>query len=135
MKNRMIRLPHTLNQSPSLFLRAMARSLLTQAVPESWSKFYEGNGTALDWLKELAAKSQKMRKWLEKVRGKQLNSSPLFLADLFHPEVFLSALKQKAARIMKEPIDCLTLALEPFSTPREYEVTVRNITLLYSNDV
>lgn len=46
---------------------------------------------------------------MQKIHQGQLLKGPLCLSDLFHPETFLNALRQKAARSLKYAIDELKL--------------------------
>ncbi len=50
-----------------------------------------------------------MKAWLAKAPGDQILKEPLTLADLFHPETFLSAFRQRSARALKRGIDDLKL--------------------------
>ena len=50
-----------------------------------------------------------MKTWLSKAPNAQILKEPVTLADLFHPETFLSAFRQRSARALKKGIDDLKL--------------------------
>jgi len=54
-------------------------------------------------------KASALRGWISKVTNGSLLKSGVSLSDLFHPETFLNALRQKAARQLKYAIDELKL--------------------------
>ena len=54
-------------------------------------------------------KSQALRIWIQKVTQNALMKSPITLSDLFHPETFLNAFRQRAARKLKYAINDLQL--------------------------
>mmetsp|Transcript_23934 Transcript_23934/g.36626 ORF Transcript_23934/g.36626 Transcript_23934/m.36626 type:complete len:171 (+) Transcript_23934:12283-12795(+) len=47
--------------------------------------------------------------WLKRIQEKHLLEKPVNLSDLFHPETFLNALRQRSARKLKIAIDELKL--------------------------
>lgn len=50
------------------------------------------------WLKGFCKKISALKKWIERTNSKNLLGETLDLGELFHPEVFMNALRQKTAR-------------------------------------
>lgn len=59
-----------------------------------------------------------MKKWLEKVSNSTLLSDGLNITELFHPEIFMNACRQRFSRKLKIPID----ELQMISTFNEAQV-------------
>jgi len=51
-----------------------------------------------------------LKKWVELTRANSLLNDSVNLAELFHPEIFLNALRQKFARKLNLPLNELKLA-------------------------
>ena len=83
--------------------------LLLANVPNKWSGFWEGPGIPTSWLKAFCKKILQLKKWVKMMDGGNLLSSELNLGDLFHPEIFLNALRQKTARKILCPINDMKL--------------------------
>ena len=62
------------------------------------------------------------------VRKNTILSSELDLSEVYHPEIFLNALKQKVARETKVPVDSLSIKCS-FSNPGQLSAKLRNLTL------
>jgi dynein heavy chain 2 len=73
----------------------VALELLKGEVPLAWSAIWEGPSNPNSWLRLVTKKAFQLRSWSQRVNQKQ----PLNLSDLFHPETFLNALRQKSARL------------------------------------
>ena len=67
--------------------------------------------------------------WVEKVERGSLLSSEVNLADLFHPNTFLNAIRQKTARLSKVSMDELRLVCSWIGKVggAKYQVKVRYI--------
>ena len=52
----------------------------------------------MQWLRALVAKTLALGTWVQKSERGSLLSEPLDLAELFHPDTFLNALRQQTAR-------------------------------------
>jgi len=86
-----------------------ATDLLTGKVPLGWSSKWEGPENPSMWIRMVCKKANALLGWLQGVQQKQLLERPVNLSDLFHPETFLNALRQKSARRLKVAIDELKL--------------------------
>lgn len=86
-----------------------ATELLTGAVPSLWAAKWEGPMTPTSWIREINKKAVALLGWVKKMQQGQLLQSGVDLGDLFHPETFLNALRQKSARRLKLAIDELKL--------------------------
>jgi dynein heavy chain 2, cytosolic len=90
-------------------IESEATALLKREVPESWCSFWEGPDNPQDWLIKFERKSNALLSWVERVQSGNLLESSLDLSQLFHPETFFNALRQKSGRELKSPIDDLKL--------------------------
>ena len=72
-----------------------------------------------------------MRRWLKKAHGSQILTEPIVLADLLHPETFLSAFRQRSARSLKCGIDDLKLisSFQPGSIKGENIIAIKDLLL------
>lgn len=86
-----------------------ATELLTGAVPSQWSAKWEGPTAPTQWIRALNKKAAALLGWVKRLQQGQLLNSGVHLGDLFHPETFLNALRQKSARRLKLAIDELKL--------------------------
>jgi len=94
--------------SPSV--QALAISLMHHETPAGWMKLWDnGPEDPVQWLKAIMQKTLALEKWTEKVSSRSLFNNSLNLAELFHPDTFLNALRQQTARSSKKPIDQLKL--------------------------
>jgi len=83
--------------------------LLLGNVPSKWSGFWEGPPVPNTWLKTFCKKILQLKKWIKGMEGGNLLNNELNLGDLFHPEIFLNALRQKTARKILCPINDMKL--------------------------
>ena len=90
-------------------IESEATALLKREVPENWCAFWEGPDNPQDWLIKFEKKANSLLTWINRVQDGSLLSSNLDLSDLFHPETFFNALRQKSGRELKCPIDALKL--------------------------
>lgn len=70
---------------------------------------WDGPQFPLQYLRAFARKANALRQWLAKAKGSQVLNEAISLADLLHPETFLSAFRQRSARTLKCGIDDLRL--------------------------
>ena len=83
--------------SPSV--RSLGISLMHHETPSSWVKLWDsGPEDPVQWLKAVMQKTTALENWVEKVKSNSLFSRNLNLAELFHPDTFLNALRQQTAR-------------------------------------
>lgn len=102
-----------------------ATELLTGAVPSTWAARWEGPATPTQWIRVLNKKAVALLGWVKRMQQGQLLQGGVDLGDLFHPETFLNALRQKSARRLKLAIDELKL-VSSFETDKlPAEGTVR----------
>ncbi|XP_057314672.1 cytoplasmic dynein 2 heavy chain 1-like isoform X2 [Hydractinia symbiolongicarpus] len=91
-------------------VQKMAVSLMHHETPQCWSKMWEaGPEDPVLWLKGAMQKTLALASWLEKTNSKTLLSDKLDLAELFHPDTFLNALRQQTARTTSTPMDQLKI--------------------------
>ena len=86
-----------------------ATDLLKREVPEYWCSFWEGPENPQDWLILFERKASALLSWIERTQNGGLLETNLNLSDLFHPETFFNALRQKCGRTLGCPIDELKL--------------------------
>jgi len=86
-----------------------ATDLLKGTVPSSWEARWEGPENPLQWIRIVNKKAVALLRWMQAAQSKTLLEKPMSLSDLFHPETFLNALRQKSARQIKIAIDELKL--------------------------
>ncbi|RDD40688.1 Cytoplasmic dynein 2 heavy chain 1 [Trichoplax sp. H2] len=90
-------------------ITALAGALLKNEVPSSWSNKWDGPEDPMQWLRALVAKTLALGTWVQKSESGSLLSESLDLAELFHPDTFLNALRQQTARGTKLSMDNLKL--------------------------
>lgn len=90
-------------------LEEIGQILLRGEVPMKWLKIWEGPEIVTEWLKIFVKKLINLQKWVEMAQRKQILSSKLDLAEVYRPEIFFNALKQKVARDKKIPVDKLQI--------------------------
>ena len=86
-----------------------AMDLLSGNIPLKWVTIWEGPSNPNSWLKGFAKRAFNMRIWLEMIKNGTLLNNELTLADLYHPEIFLNAIRQKTSRKINSPIDDMKL--------------------------
>lgn len=81
-----------------------ALQLLIGNAPDRWGVWWEGGmgGGVGEWLKNFCRRVVLMKKWVG--GGEEIN-----LGELFHPEVFMNAVRQKSARKLLCPINDMKL--------------------------
>merc|ERR1740117_722407 len=86
-----------------------ATELLTGTVPAVWESSWEGPETPNEWISGVNKKAKALLGWMQRVQQKALLDKGVCLSDLFHPDTFLNALRQRSARQLKIAIDELKL--------------------------
>jgi len=86
-----------------------AGAIMEQTTPMKWVKMWAGPDDPMQYLHALVAKTMALQGWVEKVERGSLLSSEVNLSDLFHPNTFLNAIRQKTARLSKVSMDELRL--------------------------
>jgi dynein heavy chain 2, cytosolic len=85
------------------------KKLLKREVPSSWTAMWEGPENPQSWLIQFMNKANAIVQWIERADGGKSIDAKLNLNELFHPETFLNALRQKSARKLQVPIDDMKL--------------------------
>ena len=88
----------------------LADALLRQETPAKWLKMWDGPEDPVEYIQTVVGKANEVQKWLGRVDSGSLLTGDLDLADLFHPDTFLGALRQLTAREFGMPMDELKLA-------------------------
>jgi len=70
---------------------------------------WDGPSSSSQYIHAFARKANALKRWLSKAQDAQILKEPLNLADLLHPETFLSAFRQRSARALQRGIDDLKL--------------------------
>lgn len=87
-----------------------ALTLITGDVPVKWTKIWEGPSNPNSWMKGFCKRAFNLKAWVHAVQQGNILGTQLNLADLFHPEIFLNAVRQLTARKVNVPIDNMKLA-------------------------
>eukprot|EP00002_Diphylleia_rotans_P017833 TRINITY_DN345_c0_g1_i5.p1 TRINITY_DN345_c0_g1~~TRINITY_DN345_c0_g1_i5.p1 ORF type:complete len:2631 (-),score=563.81 TRINITY_DN345_c0_g1_i5:572-7306(-) len=87
----------------------VAATLISDRIPAKWEKYWEGPESPFAYLRLLARRMGALDTWQQKAASNTLLSGAINLADLFHPETFLNALRQQTARKAQLPMDNLHL--------------------------
>lgn len=108
-----------------------ATELLTGEVPSQWTARWEGPAAPTQWIRALNKKATSLLGWVKRMQQGQLLTNGIELGDLFHPETFLNALRQKSARRLKLAIDELKLvsSFETEKLPGEGAVRLEGLWL------
>lgn len=102
-------------------------TFIKDQVPPKWTNLWEGPDNVSQWLKGFAKKLVGLSKWNDK-RGTLLHEQ-LDLSDVFHPEVFLNALRQRTARKLKIALNELELATDFDMAQLENPVKLKGLLL------
>lgn len=86
-----------------------ALTLLRSEVPDSWVLQWTGPPTPSTWLRHFCRRISALRKWVTAAQEGSLLQKEVNLSELFHPETFLNALRQRNSRQLKCSIDELKL--------------------------
>ncbi|XP_039269307.2 cytoplasmic dynein 2 heavy chain 1-like [Styela clava] len=93
------------SQLLSTDVQKMANSLLLQETPLKWQAGWEGPDDPMQYMHTIIAKAMAIQGWVSKAERGTILKEDLDLADLFHPNTFLNALRQQAARDSKTSMD------------------------------
>ncbi|XP_058887125.1 cytoplasmic dynein 2 heavy chain 1-like [Acipenser ruthenus] len=88
-------------------VQKLATALLNQECPLSWQNKWEGPEDPMQYLRGVVARTLAIQNWVDKSEKQSLLSDTLDLAELFHPDTFLNALRQETARTMTCSMDSL----------------------------
>ncbi|CAM9134737.1 unnamed protein product [Chrysoparadoxa australica] len=88
-------------------VHALGTALMANELPGEWTKSWEGPEAPLPWLAGLIRKKSSLAKWSSLVAQRALLDHPVNLSDLFHPNTFLSAVRQQTARLIGCSMDSL----------------------------
>jgi dynein heavy chain 2 len=87
-----------------------ATDLLKGNVPDGWTYLWaDGPEAPTPWIRQFYKRADALRGWFDRIQKQTLLESHINMSDLFHPETFLNALRQKTARSQKCSIDELKL--------------------------
>lgn len=70
-----------------------ATELLKGGVPTTWQQQWDGPENPNEWIAIVNKKANALLKWAQRVSQRQLLQQPVNLSELFHPEIFLNALR------------------------------------------
>lgn len=93
-----------------------------------WRKIWEGPDLITEWLKIFVGKLNNVVKWRQLTENGKLLGEELDLSEVYRPEIFLNALKQRIGRETKIPVNQLKIK-SSFSKPAEISVKIKNLIL------
>uniref|UniRef100_A0A7N9ATV1 Cytoplasmic dynein 2 heavy chain 1 n=1 Tax=Mastacembelus armatus TaxID=205130 RepID=A0A7N9ATV1_9TELE len=88
-------------------VQKLATALLHQECPLTWQNKWEGPEEPMQYLRAVVSRTLAIQSWVERAGRQALLSDTLDLAELFHPDTFLNALRQETARSMGCSMDNL----------------------------
>uniref|UniRef100_A0A671UTN4 Cytoplasmic dynein 2 heavy chain 1 n=1 Tax=Sparus aurata TaxID=8175 RepID=A0A671UTN4_SPAAU len=88
-------------------VQKLATALLNQECPLTWQNKWEGPEEPMQYLRAVVTQALAIQSWVERAGRQALLSDTLDLAELFHPDTFLNALRQETARSMGCSMDSL----------------------------
>uniref|UniRef100_A0A8C4HEE2 Cytoplasmic dynein 2 heavy chain 1 n=1 Tax=Dicentrarchus labrax TaxID=13489 RepID=A0A8C4HEE2_DICLA len=88
-------------------VQKLATALLNQECPLTWQNKWEGAEEPMQYLRAVVTRALAIQSWVERSSRQALLSDTLDLAELFHPDTFLNALRQETARSMGCSMDSL----------------------------
>ncbi|TKS81144.1 Cytoplasmic dynein 2 heavy chain 1 [Collichthys lucidus] len=88
-------------------VQKLATALLNQECPLTWQNKWEGPEEPMQYLRAVVTRALAIESWVERAGRHALLSDTLDLAELFHPDTFLNALRQETARSMGCSMDSL----------------------------
>jgi len=91
-------------------VQSEALCLLTGDIPPKWLTIWEGPANPNSWMKGFCKRAFALKSWVHSLQQGNILTSQLNLADLFHPEIFLNAIRQLTSRKINSPIDNMKLA-------------------------
>jgi len=91
-------------------IQSEALILISGDIPSKWLTIWEGPANPNSWMKGFCKRAFSLKAWVHTLQQGNILGSPLNLADLFHPEIFLNAVRQLTARKVGVPIDNMKLA-------------------------
>eukprot|EP00048_Salpingoeca_helianthica_P012919 m.191176 g.191176 ORF g.191176 m.191176 type:complete len:3938 (+) comp15437_c5_seq50:82-11895(+) len=89
---------------------AVGSALVQGETPGSWQRLWEGPDDSAGWLRAVLARFVALGALVEHPDATSLLKSPIDLASFLRPDVFLNALRQLSARLLKVPIDTLKMS-------------------------
>lgn len=72
---------------------------------------------------------QSLQKWVDMAQKNQILNTNLDLAEVYRPEIFFNALKQKSARDRKIPVDRLKIKCSFSQKSGEISAQLKNLVL------
>ncbi|XP_034023634.1 cytoplasmic dynein 2 heavy chain 1 [Thalassophryne amazonica] len=88
-------------------VQKLATALLNQECPLTWQNKWEGPEEPMQYLRAVVTRALAIQSWVERAGRQALLSNTLDLSELFHPDTFLNALRQEAARSLGCSMDSL----------------------------
>uniref|UniRef100_A0A3Q3WZD5 Cytoplasmic dynein 2 heavy chain 1 n=1 Tax=Mola mola TaxID=94237 RepID=A0A3Q3WZD5_MOLML len=88
-------------------VQKVATALLSQECPLTWQNKWEGPEEPMQYLRGVVTRALAIQSWVERASRQALLSDTIDLAELFHPDTFLNALRQETARSMGCSMDGL----------------------------
>lgn len=102
-------------------IRILMKLLSQDRIPESWDNYYKSpqNQICSLWMQDLIIRCQHFT-GLTTLSVDQLRTAGVWLGGLFHPEAYITAMRQTVAQENNWSLDKLRLKLRPLS-PEEFE--------------
>lgn len=83
--------------------------LLTSQLPKRWEAVWSGTEDPNEWIKSFGKKIYQLKKWVECASSGNILNEEFDISDLFHPEVFMNAWRQRISRSLKVAVDELKM--------------------------
>lgn len=88
-------------------------SLLQNRIPDCWVNLWDGSELPANYLKSLGKKILNLNNYVKNALNDTVLKGIINISELIHPEVFLSALRQKSEyRKNRTPIDQMTICYD-----------------------
>uniref|UniRef100_A0A8C4QBH8 Cytoplasmic dynein 2 heavy chain 1 n=1 Tax=Eptatretus burgeri TaxID=7764 RepID=A0A8C4QBH8_EPTBU len=96
---------------PNAAVHSTATSLLSQQCPAAWQTLWEGPADPAHFLRTVVYRARAVLDMVKRLDKGTLLSDTINLSDLFHPQVFLNALRQQTARNIHNSMDTLRVVV------------------------
>lgn len=77
--------------------------LMSRCVLRRWSDKWEGPDEPYAWMRALMGRLAAVNELVRRAQAGRLLAEPVAIGDIFHPDVFLNALRQQTARTSTSP--------------------------------
>lgn len=90
-------------------IQSFCVQLLTSQLPKRWEAVWSGTEDPNEWIKCFGKKLYQLKRWVECATSGNILNEEFDLSDLFHPEVFINAWRQRISRSLKVAVDELKM--------------------------